>query len=211
MDSINGNYAQKGSSGLYFEFKDSNSKFTMYTIKNNKITDKQTGTYYYDLDGKKKLEFYWDDEDSSEESYKVSKLTENSFTLDINSDEEAHFYKVKKSSKKAAKIQELKDNYEKEVADKEAAEKEKTAPKEVTFGSGNYTCGTDFNPGRYNITLISGSGNVSCIDAGLNEIFGSDSEYGEITTYNNALFTKYEVLEVSGGVQIRMTPSANQN
>jgi hypothetical protein len=77
----------------------------------------------------------------------------------------------------------------------------------ITFSSGNYISGTDFDPGIYNIVLVKGSGNVSSsnmFDGGLNEIFGNDNEM-YINEFKNAIFNNGDSLEISG-VTIKLVP-----
>lgn len=87
--------------------------------------------------------------------------------------------------------------------------RENTATKEITFDSGNYTCGKDFDPGEYVITAISGSGNVSSdnmFSGGLNEIMAAKDDDMYISKYSNAKFEDGTVLKVSG-VKIQLSPS----
>lgn len=83
-----------------------------------------------------------------------------------------------------------------------------TATKEYTFSSGNYTCGTDFEPGEYVITAASGYGNVNSdnmYDGGLNEVMGTTN--GGLSQFSNAEFKDGAKLTVSGGVTIKISPS----
>ncbi len=69
----------------------------------------------------------------------------------------------------------------------------------VGLSAGNYTAGTDFPAGVYNVTATGGSGNVSSsnmFEGGLNEIMGTDG-YG-ITEYKNVLLEEGITLTVSG-------------
>lgn len=76
----------------------------------------------------------------------------------------------------------------------------------VTLSSGNYTAGVDFLAGIYDIRLVQGSGNVISSEAGVNEIFGSNTDYGYIKSFKNAPFTEGAELEISG-VTIELVPS----
>lgn len=83
------------------------------------------------------------------------------------------------------------------------------ATQEYTFSAGNYVCGTDFEPGEYVITAVSGSGNVSSdnmYSGGLNEIMGVEADDIHISTFNNATFESGNSLTISG-VTIKLTPS----
>lgn len=87
--------------------------------------------------------------------------------------------------------------------------RENTATQEYTFSSGNYTCGTDFEPGEYVVTAIEGSGNVSSdnlLTGGINEVMGVEATDLYITNYKNVCLEDGCVLKVSG-VTITLTPS----
>jgi hypothetical protein len=204
-DELDGNYIfESGNDGIYFDFDNDDSKIAMYVIKNNKIDSKSTGTYYFNLENDGKIDVYWDD--SGEEKVQMTGHTDNSITLKLGKDE-LEFSKFKKSSKKFDKINKIITTYEKEKTAKEKAEAEANAPKEFTVGAGNYTCGEDFNAGTYDISLVSGSGNViSDGENSVNEIFGSDESNDEISSYSNAKFDDGDTLEVSGSVRIKLTP-----
>lgn len=77
------------------------------------------------------------------------------------------------------------------------------------LGSGNYTAGTDFPAGTYDLTAVSGSGNVSD-DAQpdiLNAVMGTDTSDGmSVSTYKNVTFKSGVVLQISG-VTISISPS----
>jgi predicted small secreted protein len=79
----------------------------------------------------------------------------------------------------------------------------------IDLGAGNYTAGTDFPAGTYNLIATSGSGNVSSdnmYQGGLNEIMGNPAEAGfSISQYNNAIFEEGTVLSVSGA-SIQLVP-----
>lgn len=81
----------------------------------------------------------------------------------------------------------------------------------IDLGSGNYTCGTDFQPGTYNIVATGGNGNVSSdnmYEGGLNEIMGTTNDGFSITQYNNASFKEGNVLTISG-TSIQLVPVGN--
>lgn len=48
--------------------------------------------------------------------------------------------------------------------------------------AGDYKVGQDIKPGRYKISLVSGSGNISTNSGSVNEIFSSDASYGGVTS-----------------------------
>ena len=69
---------------------------------------------------------------------------------------------------------------------------------EVYLSPGNYIAGIDFPIGVYNVVGSSGSGNVICRDADLNEIFSTVNDDHYIVQFNNAAFKEGSELEVSG-------------
>ncbi len=78
----------------------------------------------------------------------------------------------------------------------------------IDIGAGNYTCGTDFPPGTYNIIATGGNGNVSSdnmFDGGLNEIMGTSPDGTCITRFNNASFQNGNMLTISN-TSIQMVP-----
>lgn len=81
---------------------------------------------------------------------------------------------------------------------------------EIELSSGNFVAGTDFEPGVYVITCVSGTGNVSSdnmYDGGLNEVMSTDTSDGfGITTYTNAVFEEGTKLTISG-CTLKLTPS----
>ena len=73
--------------------------------------------------------------------------------------------------------------------------------------SGNYTAGIDFPAGRYTITAIDGSGNVSSsnmFSGGLNEVMATVADDMHITEFKNATFKDGDILEVKNGVTIKI-------
>lgn len=98
----------------------------------------------------------------------------------------------------------------------EAASADPLTPREqdisdpVQLGSGNYVAGKDFPTGIYDITAISGNGNVSSsnmYNGGLNAIMGTDASMDLYEkSYKNVEFTDGVELTVSG-VNIELTPS----
>ncbi|MEA5004133.1 MAG: hypothetical protein VB081_11610 [Christensenella sp.] len=74
-------------------------------------------------------------------------------------------------------------------------------PVSIDISSGNYTCGTDFPPGTYDITLVSGNGNVIC-SGKINEIFRAEDGYTQ--SFSNAKFVNGDILQIKGGVTINL-------
>lgn len=97
-----------------------------------------------------------------------------------------------------------------EGVDKNSMSERVTSGTEIELSSGNFTAGTDFEPGVYDITCITGSGNVysdNMYDGGLNEVMSADTSDGySITTFKNAKFEEGAQLSVSG-CTIKLTPS----
>jgi hypothetical protein len=82
----------------------------------------------------------------------------------------------------------------------------------VTLTSGNYTAGTDFDAGTYDIIATEGSGNVSSsnmFEGGLNEIMGTDNDGFSIKKFKNATFEEGVELTVSN-VTIQLVPSKSE-
>lgn len=73
----------------------------------------------------------------------------------------------------------------------------------TTITAGYYTGGVQLPVGKYNITLISGSGNAIS-DGGLNEIFSSESSYGGIDQYNNFKLGYGETLNICGNLKLKL-------
>jgi hypothetical protein len=89
-----------------------------------------------------------------------------------------------------------------------------TASADIQLTSGNYTAGTDFPPGTYDIVAVAGSGNVSSSNVysgGINAVMGTEEENEAIGSdmyqqeYSNINLSEGVVLSVSGGVTIRIT------
>lgn len=100
---------------------------------------------------------------------------------------------------------EITKNY---LADAEVVEWKKA----YTFSSGNYTAGVDFGAGTYDITAISGSGNVYTSDLAINAMMGNEKgvQVGDINTadfyekeYKNIYIGEGVVLSIDG-VKIRI-------
>lgn len=88
---------------------------------------------------------------------------------------------------------------------KETGKQETTKPKKYTtkVTAGYYEGGVQLPSGNYDITLLSGQGNVFS-SSGLNEIFSSDSSLG-ISKYNNFYLSCGDVLNVAGNLNLRIT------
>lgn len=93
----------------------------------------------------------------------------------------------------------------------DASTPEPTAPVtehfETDLPTGHYTAGVDIPAGTYNVTAISGKGNVSSSNmysGGLNELMGvpADDMYNE--SFNNLKLPEGEVLSLSNGVTVHI-------
>lgn len=73
------------------------------------------------------------------------------------------------------------------------------------FTAGQYTAGEDFPVGKYNIELVSGNGNVHSYGAGVNETFGTRTDY-YIQEYKNAKFDKGDILDLNNDLHIALVP-----
>lgn len=85
---------------------------------------------------------------------------------------------------------------------------------DMQLGSGYYTSGIDFPPGKYDITAVSGSGNVSSnnmFSGGINALMGTEEADKAVggglfqQQYSNISLPEGVVLSVSGGVTVRIT------
>jgi hypothetical protein len=102
-------------------------------------------------------------------------------------------------------VQQCSIKIDSKAADMNIKKRDNSTAKEVSFSAGNYTVGKDFKPGYYDISLVSGSGNVICQDNELNAIFGDDSSMG-VKTYKNVPFKDGNKLQVEQ-VKVKLTPS----
>ncbi len=87
--------------------------------------------------------------------------------------------------------------------------RENTATKTVTFFSGNYTAGADFEAGIYDIVAVKGSGNVSTdnmYNGGLNAIMGTGKGEMYEKQFKNIVLDKDVVLTISR-VTVKLVPS----
>ena len=78
----------------------------------------------------------------------------------------------------------------------------------IDLSSGNYTAGTDFPAGTYNIVATAGNGNVSSdnlYDGGINEIMGTDGSAYTVESFNNVILDEGVILTVAN-VSIQLVP-----
>ncbi len=69
---------------------------------------------------------------------------------------------------------------------------------QTDLSAGNYTAGTDFPVGAYNIICTSGMGNIHSSEAGVNEILNVSPDGHGVDRINNASFSSGDSLEISG-------------
>lgn len=78
----------------------------------------------------------------------------------------------------------------------------------IDLTSGNYTSGTDFPAGTYNVVATSGTGNVSSdnlFDGGINEVMGTDGSAYTVESFNNVVLDEGVILTVVN-VSIQLVP-----
>lgn len=85
-----------------------------------------------------------------------------------------------------------------------------TNKKAYSLSNGNYTCGEDFQAGKYDIIVTKGTGNVICCESGINMIAGVKGSGDDVglsdlydSEFKNAEFANGDKLEVCG-VTIRL-------
>lgn len=104
---------------------------------------------------------------------------------------------------------------EKEQTNITLAEKKEEQPKPIEavkeetkiyeFYNGQFECGVEFEPGKYDIIAIKESGNVHCAGNGLNQIMGIEGKNEQCGVegffkeeYRNSKFKKGDILELDG-------------
>ena len=92
-----------------------------------------------------------------------------------------------------------------------AAAEPETVSVNLDLGSGNYIAGIDFPAGRYNITAVSGIGNVSSdnmYSGGINAMMGTEEDNKDYNLYEqeykNISLTEGVRLSISGGVVVNL-------
>lgn len=150
------------------------------------------------------------------ESNKKDLETKNN-DLQIKVDEAKPWFDMKDQEQKEAMAQAEKEKQErlakeeeqkkKEVEEAERKKKEEAEAKKKQLGNGNWTCGTDFEPGTYNLIAVKGGGNVICIESGLNAIMGIKNDDFYQKEYSNIKFKEGDVLTINR-VTIDLIPVA---
>ncbi len=104
------------------------------------------------------------------------------------------------------------DTTESNTTEEITTEEAKLESFETELTAGHYEVGVDIPQGTYNITCISGQGNVSSsnmFSGGLNEVMNVDTSDGfSIDTFNNAKFSNGDELTVSSTAVIKITSEA---
>lgn len=120
----------------------------------------------------------------------------------------------KNSSSKVEKTSSAKSSSSKQST---SASSKSSAPantaKEVTLNTGEWTVGTDIQPGRYTITPVSGSGNLTSTGSGqgtdINEILGQDDGMGVASVTTD--LTRGEKVKLDGIPQAKFSPVVSRN
>lgn len=95
-----------------------------------------------------------------------------------------------------------------EASGEALSERNQSITETVTLSNGHFTSGKDFEPGTYDITCTSGSGNISSdnmFDGGINEVMGYKKD-GYIEKAYHIELPEDTILTVDG-IKITMTPS----
>lgn len=90
------------------------------------------------------------------------------------------------------------------------ASKASLEPYSVTLSSGHYTAGIDIPAGTYNVSAISGAGNVSSTNmysGGMNSIMAPKADNLHITEFKNLKLPEGETLSISG-VSVKLDSEA---
>ena len=174
-----------------------------------------------------KIEGYSTLESELEESNNsIKKLEGENKELSEKVEEAAPYFDLKEEerlaveaeakAKEEARIAEEKRKEEERIAAEKAAEEEAARKAEeerlaalearkVTLTPGNYVAGSDFEPGKYNIICIGGSGNVISSDFSINLIMAPTSDGFYINEYKNAKLNTNVNLQVEG-CTIKLVP-----
>lgn len=118
----------------------------------------------------------------------IKKLEGENKELSEKVEEAAPYFDLKEEERLAVEA-EAKAKEEARIAEEKRKEEERLAALEarkVTLTPGNYVAGSDFEPGKYNIICIGGSGNVISSDFSINLIMAPTSDGFYINEYKNA-------------------------
>lgn len=148
-------------------------------------------------------------ENLEKENKELSEKVEEAAPYFDLKEEERLAVEAEAKAKEEARIAEEKRKEEERIAAEKAAEEEAARKAEeerlaalearkVTLTPGNYVAGSDFEPGKYNIICIGGSGNVISSDFSINLIMAPTTDGFYINEYKNAKLNKNVNLQVEG-------------
>lgn len=152
--------------------------------------------------------------DAIAESLNEDELAEAKETLSFFKEASYFAPKIAGLEQKIKNIENKIAENKKQAADAAAkAEQEKLAKKNKTLGSGKYTACTDIDSGTYDVTAVSGNGNLyvsgsNNLDHYVNELMGANDSYkayGYIKEYKNMTLSCGDVLEIKNGLTVRIT------
>lgn len=105
------------------------------------------------------------------------------------------------------KLKKARDKLKKEQEKEEQEKKKSLAKKERIFTAGNYSVGTDIDPGTYNIIALSGSGNCF-VDSTTSviETFTPGGDTYAIDRYNNVKLSYGGTIEVTSTLKVKFEP-----
>lgn len=141
----------------------------------------------------------------------VSKLQDENNTLQGKVDEAKPWFDMEESKRKIEdeKAKQELAKTEKEKAEREEKERQKALDaKSKTLGNGNFTAGSDFEPGVYDIVAVSGGGNVSSsniFSGGINAVMGVANDDFYQKEYKNVELPEGTKLTIDG-VKIKLIP-----
>ncbi len=141
----------------------------------------------------------------------VSKLQDENSKLQSKVAEAKPWFEMEESKRQLEEEQakQALAKAEKEKAEREKKEQQKALDaKSKTLGNGNFTAGSDFEPGVYDIVAISGGGNVSSsniFNGGINAVMGVADDDFYKKEYKNIELPEGTKLKVDG-VKIKLIP-----
>jgi hypothetical protein len=110
-------------------------------------------------------------------------------------------------SLEGSKVRETNNSESSGVSESSTASSETVsqASNEHTLSTGNYVVGEDIPAGKYDISLVSGSGHCS-IDSSksIREFFGTDGSY-RIQEYKNCTLKDKDTIDISGNLTLKFT------
>ena len=149
--------------------------------------------------------------DAIAESLNEDELADAKETLNFFKEASYFAPKIAGLEQKIKIIENKIEENKKQAADAAAkAEQERLASKNRTLGSGKYSVCTDIDPGTYDVTAISGSGNLyvsgsNNLNHYVNELMDANGSYGWIQEYKNMALSCSDVLEIKNGLTVKIT------